>query len=147
MQITVVELQWTILELIGALDWLQIHKPIMDGIEPPATTVAQTVGMFLSDVKVVELFFRAGLPFWMIWPSKQLNCIHIDDLTLPLITPDMRIVMAPIKGSLILYQGPVNSPECIMVLRKHYESYLVIANPFLCTPIAVPQPASSGPAP
>ncbi len=121
---------------------------IMDGLASPATTVADTIGTFLSDIKVAELFFCAGLPFGMIWPYEQLNRVRIDELALPLITPDMMIVTVPARGSVVLYQGPMNSPECIAVLHKHYESYLVIANPFLCTlPLPATRPASSGPAP
>lgn len=65
---TVVELQRYYLELLGLLDYMEVYKPRMDGIQPPSSTVTNTIGVFASKPRIVEEFMSAGLPVWYIRP-------------------------------------------------------------------------------
>ena len=52
----ITEFQCLYLEIHGLLDYLEIYKPHMDGHQPPATTVANCIGVF-TNVPVIAQFF------------------------------------------------------------------------------------------
>lgn len=68
------------LEIVAALDYLMVYKPRMDGVAPPATQVAATVGTFTTDMLIAQEFVRAGLPVWLIRPYNRLPATRIDAL-------------------------------------------------------------------
>ena len=41
---------------------MEIYKPRMDGLALPADSVADTVGTFMSSVRVAQDMFLVGLP-------------------------------------------------------------------------------------
>ncbi|PPQ83571.1 hypothetical protein CVT24_004788 [Panaeolus cyanescens] len=65
---TVAEVQRYYLELVGFLDYMEIFKPRMDGLQPPSGSVAQTIGVFTNKTRIVEEFMAAGLPVWYMRP-------------------------------------------------------------------------------
>ncbi|RDB18923.1 hypothetical protein Hypma_014439 [Hypsizygus marmoreus] len=72
------------LELTGHLDYLYIYHPMMTGHQPPALSVARTIGAYVSDEVVVQEFVRAGLPVWLIKPFTYLHATRIDAVVPPL---------------------------------------------------------------
>jgi hypothetical protein len=68
MEFSVRDVQRMWLELTAMLDYMQIYKPRMDGYTPSASRIADTVGVFTHDLRVVQDFVTAGLPCWLIRP-------------------------------------------------------------------------------
>jgi hypothetical protein len=61
----VTEFQRYYLETVAVLDYLQVFKPLMDGLAP-AKTVDNRQGAFVADPRVVQEFFDAGLPVYFV---------------------------------------------------------------------------------
>ncbi|EDR00757.1 uncharacterized protein LACBIDRAFT_333848 [Laccaria bicolor S238N-H82] len=76
----VAEVQRAFLELTAGLDYLYIYKPRMDGILPPATETAQTIGVFTMDSTILQEFTRAGLPVWFMRPAHTLPGVRVNSI-------------------------------------------------------------------
>ena len=65
------DVQWCWLDVMAMMDYMEVYKPQMDSARltagPPPAKVADTVGVFTSDVCATQDFFHAGLPFWLTW--------------------------------------------------------------------------------
>src|SRR5271168_3196354 len=69
MRIGVTEFQHYYLELYGCLDYIEIHKPRMEGARPPAESVMNCMGAITNIPRIVQDFWTAGLPVWLLRPS------------------------------------------------------------------------------
>ncbi|TFK58306.1 hypothetical protein BDN72DRAFT_906865, partial [Pluteus cervinus] len=81
LQFTWTDVQRLSLELIGILDYMQIHHPCMIGLKDPAIKTAHTIGAFTYSTIVAQEFQRAGLPVWLIQPFDKLPTTRIDAVT------------------------------------------------------------------
>lgn len=66
MRFGITEFQRYYLELYGLMEWLEIYRPRMLGIQPRATTVADCMGAYVSTPRVAQEFFDAGIPVWVM---------------------------------------------------------------------------------
>ena len=66
MTIGVTEFQHYYLELYSCLDYLEIYKPRMEGLRPPAESVMNCVGAITNIPHIVQDFYTAGLPVWLL---------------------------------------------------------------------------------
>jgi hypothetical protein len=66
MKLGVTEFQRFYLETYGCLDYLEIHKPRMDGQRVPAESVVNCIGAVTHNPRTVQDFFNAGLPVWFL---------------------------------------------------------------------------------
>ncbi|KAJ6632010.1 hypothetical protein B0H10DRAFT_1937737 [Mycena sp. CBHHK59/15] len=57
---TITKCQRYALEAIGLVDYLEIYLPRINGNAPPATYVADTVGVFIGNDQLAQEFFQAG---------------------------------------------------------------------------------------
>ncbi|TFK60755.1 hypothetical protein BDN72DRAFT_779000 [Pluteus cervinus] len=81
LRFTWTDVQRLSLELIGILDYMQVHHPRMIGLKDPATKTANTIGAFTYSPIVAQEFQRAGLPIWLIQPFDKLPATRIDSVT------------------------------------------------------------------
>ena len=66
------------LELLAALDYLELFRPHMRSLRPAARMVGLRMGVFTHDPIVVQDFMRAGLPVWFIHPYNVLHTARIN---------------------------------------------------------------------
>jgi len=70
------------LEFIAAHQYMYIFKPRFAKSEPPSE-VANVVGAFVNSINDSDVFFRAGIPVWLIRPAKLAGTVRIDSLVGP----------------------------------------------------------------
>ncbi|KAL0567858.1 hypothetical protein V5O48_014140 [Marasmius crinis-equi] len=79
------------LELVGALDWIELYKPVMDGQKAMSLSASRkapaAMGAFTFSVADCEFLFRANLPFWYVRPSKHPLTKRLDSMVDP-VTPE-----------------------------------------------------------
>ncbi|KAL0069040.1 hypothetical protein AAF712_004035 [Marasmius tenuissimus] len=101
------------LELLGAMDWVEIYQPIMDGRSTPSesskVTAAVTMGAFLTSVRDCEHFFKAGLPFWLVRSSEHHPTCRIDEEVAPTTPQSLGICTDDIMSHKrdTIYHGPL----------------------------------------
>ncbi|KAK2463505.1 hypothetical protein APHAL10511_004256, partial [Amanita phalloides] len=79
------------LEVLALLDYLEVYKPCIDGIQPPAESVDNCMGIFTSIPQVAQYFFDAGLPVWFMRetdiiaenPDNAPNVLALFELCIP----------------------------------------------------------------
>ena len=130
MEFGVRDVQRCWLDVRAMLDYMEVYKPRMDSarlaVGSPPVEVADTVGVFTSDVRVAQDFFYAGLPFWLTRPASDLgqtNILAVVRLSEPRhcgICFELHRFNYP-----IIYQGPASS-------TKRYDAILLHAHNFLC---------------
>ncbi|KAJ3527188.1 hypothetical protein NMY22_g9878 [Coprinellus aureogranulatus] len=76
----VVELQRFMLELRASLDWGTTFLPRIQGLDHPATSVAETLGTFTSDPNIVRQCVTAGVPVWVFQDIRSLPHTRIDSV-------------------------------------------------------------------
>jgi hypothetical protein len=69
------------LELLAALDYLEVFHPCMHGLCPVTSMVELRMGVFTYDPIVVQDFLHVGLPVWLIHPYDMLYTVRIDSIT------------------------------------------------------------------
>lgn len=74
------ELHRYLLELDAFLDWENVYRRRIQGIDPPATKIDWRMGCFTYDANVVSNFVKAGLPVWFTQPVSKLIHARIDQL-------------------------------------------------------------------
>ncbi|KAJ8091180.1 hypothetical protein PM082_004156 [Marasmius tenuissimus] len=112
------------LELVGALDWVELYKPVMDGqsspLEETKVNSAVAMGAFLTSIHDCEFFFKAGLPFWFVRPAHLHPMTRVDEQVVP-ITPEsaglcLDEIMSHKKE--ILYHGPLRDIKRAVAVEK-----------------------------
>lgn len=117
-------------EVVAMLDYMEIYRPRMDGIaQADLQFVADTMGVFTSDVRVAQDHFNAGLPYWLIRPASALNdqnILEIRQLELPY---DLNLESHPFRRS-VLAEGRAGTSEKFDVIHKYARNYLKFTDPF-----------------
>ncbi|KDQ55339.1 hypothetical protein JAAARDRAFT_48729 [Jaapia argillacea MUCL 33604] len=72
LMMAVTEFQHYYLEIVGGLDYMEIYRPVMDGLAPPTPTLASVIGAFTFEPSVAQWCFAAGIPIWLIRPRSSL---------------------------------------------------------------------------
>src|ERR1700678_3639696 len=100
------DLQRMWLHVWGILDYMKIHKPRMDGHAPPVAGVADTIGTFMTSIRVAQDMFLAGLPCWLIWESKAFGDEKIFRIA-KVLHPKDYIALEPSKFTYLkIFKGP-----------------------------------------
>ena len=66
------------LELLVALNYLELFWPCMRGLRPTVRMMGLRMGVFTHDHIVVQDFMRAGLPVWFIHLYNVLHTARIN---------------------------------------------------------------------
>jgi hypothetical protein len=138
----VTEFQRLYLEIYALLDYLQIYKPRMDGLQPPATTVANCIGAFTNIPHIAQYFHTAGLPIWFIQPWKTGPFpYNVLDVVSPLDPADSLCISPHDPPFPVIFRGYVNSREKHDAIQSYSRKWLVFKDPFHDDPPSkVPEP-------
>jgi hypothetical protein len=108
----ITEFQRLYLELYGLLDYLEIYKPRMDGLQPAVTTVANCVGAFTNIPGIAQYFHRAGLPIWFLQPWETGPFpYNVLSVVSPLDPKDSLCISPHDPPFPVIYRGYMNSRE------------------------------------
>ncbi|TFK59424.1 hypothetical protein BDN72DRAFT_905856 [Pluteus cervinus] len=126
------------LELRGALDYMEIFKPRMDGVLEPYDAhaiPAQTIGAFIYIHEVARSFFTAGLPYWFIEDRNRLADQNVR-MTVAVTSPHSCIAMDQwIPTSPTIWTGPASSFLKVRAIHRDEGKYLSYPNPFNTSPV------------
>ena len=145
MSFSVTDVQRCWLEVTAILDYMTVLKPRMDsttGNNLPHP-VANTVGVFTMEVHIVQDFFHAGLPCWLIRPASVWSNINILEV-IPLRSPTDYLVLKPHRVYCPpVYVGPVMAPERHRAILRFTRGFLRYPDPFSITIDGEDAPVSS----
>jgi hypothetical protein len=132
MQLGVRETQRIYLELLAALDYEEIYRPLMVGSStntPPV--IAKVMGAFTVDLTICDQLFRAGIPVWLLRPYSELHSIRVRALA-PLQVADDVFALDPVTRPThpTIYCGGGDNAEKYRALAQHVLGYLRYPNPF-----------------
>lgn len=127
MEFSVQDVQHMWLELTALLDYMQVYKPRMDGYAPSASGVANTVGVFTHNLRVIQDFVTAGLPCWLICPASDFTNQNI----LKIIKPQCVEGIVSLTRHQFLY--PVLFTGLASSLERYHQIHQYARN-FLCAP-------------
>ncbi|KAF9035469.1 hypothetical protein BJ165DRAFT_1409348 [Panaeolus papilionaceus] len=144
---TFTELQRYYLEIVGCLDYLEVYKPHMDGVQSSQPPLANTIGVFTSKVRIVEEFMAAGLPVWYIreWTSQGFGNNVLSEVV-PIHYFDT-LVNQPHSAFLPLFSGEVfiTSAEVVGLVHSFSRRWSCSADPFEDVPSSSSTPPSGNP--
>jgi hypothetical protein len=133
MRFGVTEFQHYYLEVRGCLDYLEIYKPRMDGLKPPAETVLNCVRAFTNIARVVQDFHMAGLPIWFLRPAKiwdsPVQC-NILEVVAPLNPGDVLCVSKYDPPFPVIFCGHTTNPGKHLAIHSYSRTWLVFKDPF-----------------
>ena len=102
----------------------------MDRYAPSASGVANTVGVFTHNLRVVQDFVTAGLPCWLIRPASDFTNQNI----LKIIKPQCVEGTISLTGHQFLYPvlftGSASSPEKYHRIHQYAKNFLCAPDPF-----------------
>jgi hypothetical protein len=118
------------LHVWAILDYMEIYKPRMDGHTPPSDGVADTVGTFTTSIRVAQDMFLAGLPCWLIRPSRTFGEEKIFAIA-EIFHPQDYIVLAAHKFNYpVIFKGPAADLEKFRVVETFARNFLCSQDPF-----------------
>lgn len=121
------------LEIVAMVDYMEIYRPRMDAsqgtinVDPPS--VADTIGIFTSDVRVVQDHFQSGLPYWFIRPASALDNQNILKTCQPELPYNLQVELHPFR-SRVLAEGRAGTNEKFNAIHKYARNIMKYANPF-----------------
>jgi hypothetical protein len=140
------DLQRMWLHVWGILNYMKIYKPCMDGQASPAAGVADTIGTFMTSIRVAQNMFLAGLPCWLIRESKTFGDKKIFSVAEVFHLKDY-IVLSPHKFNYpVLHMGPTAGLEKFIAIERFACNFLCSQDPFGSTPLSLAgasQPSTS----
>jgi hypothetical protein len=130
LEFTVRDVQRFWLELTALLDYMDIYKPRMDGYLPKADVVANTIGVFTSDLRVAQDFFAAGLPYWLIRPASDYTdqtIVRVVRLELP----EGLVTLTPHRFSYpVIFFGKADDVKKYQSIHRYARNFLRAPDPF-----------------
>ena len=133
MRTGVTEFQRYYLELCGCLDYIEIYKPRMDGARPPAESVVNCVGAITNIPRIVQDFYTAGLPVWLLRPStvwdSPVRC-NILEIVTPLNPVDVLCVSEHYPPFPAIFYGSPTDPKRHNTCYTHSRMWLTFKDPF-----------------
>src|SRR5271168_2580154 len=121
------------LHVWGVLDYMEIYRPCMDGHAPPGEGVADTIGTFMTSIRVAQDMFLAGLPCWLIWESKTFGEEKFFMIA-EIFHPKDYIVLDPHKFNYpVIYKGPAADLKKFNVIERFACNFLCSQDFFAIT--------------
>ena len=127
------EVQRFMLEFIAVHDYMYIFTPRFLNPEPPSE-LAKVVGAFVNSVKDCDLFFRAGIPVWLVRPAAMAGTIRVDSLV-ELADPRDYLCLddASIRFA-VSFDGSPTDPRKHETFAKYSHNFLRYSDPFKSPP-------------
>jgi hypothetical protein len=133
MRVGVTQFQRFYLEINGYLDYMEICRPRMDGLRPPAETVMNCMGAITNIPRIVQDFHTAGLPVWFLRPStvwdSPVTCNILKTVT-PLDPADFLCVSEHFPAFRSIFYGFANDPKRHNAIHTYARNWLVFKDPF-----------------
>lgn len=122
--------QHLFLELLGLLQYCEVYKPLMNtpGTSQPVAT--GIMGAFVMHVSDAELFFRAGIPYYMVHPVRNLSRICVDYEAPVRLMNDEERWMDKIPPSHVIYEGPLDIKAQYKAVARYGSSFFGFGNAF-----------------
>ena len=133
MTIGVTKFQRYYLELYGCLDYLKMYKPCMERLGPSAESVMNCVGTITNIPCIVQDFYMAGLPVWLLRPSSTWESptrCNILEIVTPLKPEDVLCVSENYPPFPAIFYGSPTNPKRHGALYAHSRKWLVFKDPF-----------------
>ena len=127
---------------------MEIYKPRMDGLAVPGDGVADTIGTITTSIRVAQNMFLAGLPCWLIRPSKSFSDQKIF-LIREVFHPKNYVVLEPhIFNYPVIFKGLATDLLKYHAIKIFARNFLCSKDPFAMsgTPLSLavaPQPFTS----
>ncbi|KAJ8089517.1 hypothetical protein PM082_014773 [Marasmius tenuissimus] len=130
------------LELTGAMDWVEVYQPIMEGRSLPTESTridaAATMGAFLTSVRDCEFFFKAGIPFWLVRAAEHHSTARVDEQAIVATPTSLHICTDEIMSHKkdVLYHGPLRDLHKATAVEKFGLAIVDFANDPFTVPAA-----------
>jgi hypothetical protein len=98
---------------------MEIYKPRMDGHAHSASEVANTIGVFMHDLRVAQDFFTAGLPCWLICPASDFINQIIHKVVVPKDPKYTLCFRAHSFSYPVLFTGPASLHEKYHLIHQY----------------------------
>ncbi|TFK62829.1 hypothetical protein BDN72DRAFT_902912 [Pluteus cervinus] len=122
--------QRAFLELLALLDFLEIYKPLLDGLDTaPQDELAPVMGCFVYHASDAEMFHRARIRVWFIRPCKELRNARVRRVA-PFVRPELCITVDPAPNAPAIFTGPATDSNKYRVMFTHLLRSLRYQNPF-----------------
>lgn len=132
MQLGVRSTQRVFLELTACLDYLELYKPVVDGVSPPESIpkVAHMIGAFTTDLTICFRMHLAKIPVWLIRPYKALHSIRIAAVV-PVQFPEGIVALGPATRPSYpaIFRGP-HGLDRYRAFIQHVLRYFKYPDPF-----------------
>ncbi|KAK0437438.1 uncharacterized protein EV420DRAFT_1669754 [Desarmillaria tabescens] len=152
-RLAVAETQRVAIEMRAIMDYITIYRPRMLATNVPSSTknIADTelIGAFTTDPIIVEEFFRARIPVWLLLKLDRLPFTRIDAYTSPLEPNQYLNIESPRIRLRSVFIGASDQAEKYKAFRLFTRNHLRLPNPFALVPGEVrldpplPEPLSS----
>ena len=133
MRFSLAEFQRYFLKVHGFLDYMEIFRPRMDGKKPPAEVVTKCVGALTFHAHVAQDFHTAGIPIWLLRPSKtwdsSIHC-NILEVVTPVNPADTLCIVEHDPPFPRVFRGPTNHPDRHSAIHVFSRNWLVFKDPF-----------------
>jgi hypothetical protein len=131
MRFGITEFQRYFLELHGLMDYLEIYQPRMLGLKPTATTVSDCIGAFVSTPQVVQEFFDAGIPVWLMRTAENFGSSVPNILSIVIPQPPSQIVMEDATPAFqSIFTGHAVEQGKYAAMHTFGRTFLVFRDPF-----------------
>lgn len=121
------------LETVAMVDYMEIYRPRMDNaqlsISPDPPPVADRIGLFTSDVRVVQDHFQAGLPCWFIRPATAFNDQNILKVRQPELPFELDREPHPFRHR-VLAEGRAGTNEKYNAIHRYARNLMKYSDPF-----------------
>ena len=143
LEFVVWDLQRMWLYVWAVLDYMEIYKPRMDGLAPPSSDTADTIGTFTNSIRVAQDMFLTSLPLWLIWPSSDFGDQKIFVIG-EVFHPKDYFILEPHKFNYpVIFKGLATDLEKYHAIKTYSRNFLCSKDPFamLCTPSSLAGPS------
>lgn len=144
------ETQRYMLEFIGAYRYQYVFRPrMMDNTLDPPSKPAAVVGAFTRELRVVDDFYRAGIPVWLVRPASLAGTVRVDSIQSLTYPRDINLVIDRDERRFpTTFTGAYGNAHKYKAFAQYSLSLLSYPDPFNCatsTPLITQPVLSSGP--
>ena len=125
---------------------MEIYKPCMDGQAPPAAGIADTIGTFMTSIRVAQDMFLASLFCWLIRESKTFGDEKIFSIAEVFHLKDYIVLGLHTFNYPVIHTGPAAGLEKFTAIERFACNFLCSQDPFGSTPSSLAgasQPSTS----
>ncbi len=142
-QVAAMQQYW--LELVAGLDYMEIHQPVMNGKTQcnDSFDFNRLMGTFTLNLDVAEQHMKAGIPVYLVRPTKEFINQIILKAEKPII---LRVNETIPKPSFpVIFEGDPSEPKKFDAMHRFIKIFQTYCNPFLFPTASSPPTASSAP--